>query len=486
MHLPPLIAVLERGAGAHDSINFEEANDFDFWDRHFRVFDDEAKPYLMPLTLLPSVKTYPHGNPATMRKNRWDRWGLGKSSVAEGKTLWSLDPNYAAVFRKKALTKGGHVNPVPVVDLAAVLLRNEEFPDDATARTLEDRFRDRFPQRPADYETIFVFRDESWDSLYTDASPSAEDYAAAMRSAVLEEADPQEIKVAPATAGSLDDDDPILVRVKELLALGSSGVIFRGAPGTGKTWYARRIAERLVEDPAKHIVRVQFHPSYGYEDFVEGFRPDSTQTAGFSVVDKHFLDACRMAEETTGYAVLLIDEINRGDPARVFGEVLTYIEKDYREQEFRLPYSPTPRKIPANLLIFGTMNPFDRSISQLDSAFMRRFDHIDIEPNGEVVARFLDDTGLFSPAQTDRVRTWFDAMQQILTPYGIGHSYFKDVRRIEDLALVWRYRMQPACNLLLEFNQSQQVQAARSFDGMLADLLGMESPVTGEIEADEA
>jgi 5-methylcytosine-specific restriction enzyme B len=483
----PLLALLEQGAGVRESIPFEEANDFEFWNRHFRVFDDEAKPYLMPLTLQPQVKGYPHSNPATIRKNRWEKWGVGKFTVAsDGRTFWSLDPKYAAVFKAKALTKAGHVFRVPVVDVAAILLRHEEFSDEATARALEDQFRDRFPQHAADYETIFSFTEENFEGLFTDAAPQEEEYAAVMRSVVQTEADPQELKLAQATKDALADEDQILVRVRELLRLGSSGLIFRGAPGTGKTWYARRVAERLVEDPDKHIVRVQFHPSYGYEDFVEGFRPDSTQAAGFSVVDKHFLDACSLADETKGYVVLLIDEINRGDPARIFGEVLTYIEKDYRGQEFRLPYSPKPRKIPPNLLIFGTMNPFDRSISQLDAAFMRRFDHIDIDPNSEVVVRFLEDAGPFTPAQVERVRGWFDAMQHILAPYGIGHSYFKDVRKLDDLALIWRYRMRPACNLLLEFDPAKQATADKSYEGMLADLMGMEAAAVLEVDVEGA
>jgi 5-methylcytosine-specific restriction enzyme B len=485
-HLMPLLALLENSAGVRESVQFEESNDFDFWNRHFKVIEDDSKPYLMPLILQSVVESYPHSNPATLRKNRWEKWGLGKSTVDDdGNTHWSLDPKYASVFKSKALTKGGRAFRVPVVDAACLLLRGETFEDDATARSLEDRFRERFPQRNEDYDAIFRFVDEQPESIFTDASPTEAEYASLMRSVVQEDAKPLELNIAPATDSALSDDDPVLVRVKELLRLGSSGMIFRGAPGTGKTWYARRVAEKLVADSTHHVIRVQFHPSYGYEDFVEGFRPDAGHAGGFSVVDKHFLNACRLAESTEGYVVLLIDEINRGDPSRIFGEVLTYIERDYRGQDFRLPYSSAVRKIPANLLIFGTMNPFDRSITQLDAAFMRRFDHIDIAPSGEVVSRFLEDTEGFNASQIECIRTWFDDMQRILAPYGIGHSYFKDIRKIDDIALIWRYRMQPACEALLEFDPPKRASAAKSFDGMLAKILGMDALAAGESEAEE-
>ena len=95
----------------------------------------------------------------------------------------------------------------------------------------------------------------------------------------------------------MDLDDPILVQVQQLLGLGTSGIILTGVPGTGKSYYANRIAKHLVKEPLSDIFRVQLHPSYGYEDFVEGYRPDENSQSGFKIVDKTFVLACRRARD---------------------------------------------------------------------------------------------------------------------------------------------------------------------------------------------
>ena len=193
----------------------------------------------------------------------------------------------------------------------------------------------------------------------------------------------------------VEDDDAIYVQVKELLDLGTSGIIFRGCPGTSKTWYAKQIAYKLAAK-TEHIYQCQFHPSYGYEDFVEGYKPDESAKAGFQVIDKIFLAACEEASKVGTYVVFIIDEINRGDPARVFGELLTYIEHGYRGDRFRKAYTGDEATVPKNLVVFGTMNQYDRGIAQLDLALTRRFDHIDLKPDTEKVEAFLGENGNFS------------------------------------------------------------------------------------------
>ena len=194
----------------------------------------------------------------------------------------------------------------------------------------------------------------------------------------------------------IDEEDPLYLQVRELLKLNSSGIILRGVPGTGKTWYARQIARRLVRDASDRVFEVQFHPSLGYEDFVEGYRPNEESRSGFSVVPKQFTLACDRARTLPNeYFVYIIDEINRGEPARILGDLLTFIEQDYREREFILPFSNRAFSIPRNLIVIELMNPYDRSVTQLDSALVRRFDHIDVEPSSERVGTFLEETGVF-------------------------------------------------------------------------------------------
>jgi MoxR-like ATPase len=325
----------------------------------------------------------------------------------------------------------------------------------------------------SEYKKLFLFVQESSDRLFTSQKPTAVDYKEAIEAALVEDdvalpAPPLLYAEGPDQTPSLDDDDAILRQVRDLLALGSSGVIFRGCPGTSKTWYAKQIARKLAT-LEEHIFQIQFHSSFGYEDFVEGYRPDDDSKSGFKVVDKIFLEACEVARQTKTPVVFIIDEINRGDPARVFGELLTYIEFGYRGDTFRRAYTGKPTSIPANLVILGTMNLADKSITQLDLALHRRFDHIDLQPSAEAVEMFLQRSSEFSPEQVDHVSKWFVTLQRLVQ---IGHTYFKDVVHPEQIRTIWHYRMLPYCEAVLELDPPKLENVRRSFDAMYKALVG--------------
>lgn len=162
-------------------------------------------------------------------------------------------------------------------------------------------------------------------------------------------------------------------------------LILQGPPGTGKTWLAKRLGYALMgARDLERLAAVQFQPSLSYEDFVRGWRPDGD--GGLRLVDGVFLDAVRAARDDPGRPhVLVIEEINRGNPAQILGEMLTLIEDSKRkpEEALRLAYPAHPDErvhVPDNLHIIGTMNLADRSLALVDLALRRRFAFLSLSP----------------------------------------------------------------------------------------------------------
>ncbi len=165
-------------------------------------------------------------------------------------------------------------------------------------------------------------------------------------------------------------------------------LILQGPPGTGKTWLARRLAYALVgrRDPSR-VRAVQFHPNLSYEDFVRGYRPSGE--GRLALVDGVFMQVVRAAhDDPESDFVLVVEEINRGNPAQIFGELLTLLEADKRspEEALELSYpdpengSHSPVHLPPNLYVIGTMNLADRSLALVDLALRRRFAFAELEP----------------------------------------------------------------------------------------------------------
>lgn len=157
-------------------------------------------------------------------------------------------------------------------------------------------------------------------------------------------------------------------------------IILQGAPGVGKTFAAKRLAYAMMGEKDKERVEfIQFHQNYSYEDFMMGYKP--TENGGFEMQYGVFYRFCKKAENNPEKDYFfIIDEINRGNMSKIFGELLLLIEKDYRGTSSKLAYQNLNFSVPENLYIIGMMNTADRSLAMIDYALRRRFSFFDMEP----------------------------------------------------------------------------------------------------------
>lgn len=215
------------------------------------------------------------------------------------------------------------------------------------------------------------------------------------------------------------------------LLLRKKNIILQGAPGVGKTFAAQRLAFSIIgEKNTSRVKVVQFHQSYSYEDFVMGYRPDAT---GFSLVKGPFYDFCKEAEkEEDKPYFFIIDEINRGNLSKIFGELLMLIENDKRGEKYaiRLLYSEEQFSVPPNVHIIGMMNTADRSLAMIDYALRRRFAFFDMEPAFSSEG-FRDHQSMILNRKFDRLISAVEGLNTAIADddslgkgFRIGHSYF--------------------------------------------------------------
>ena len=270
-------------------------------------------------------------------------------------------------------------------------------------------------------------------------------------------------KPPPCDLQKLADDlllsDPTVPFLKNIATLlfDKRQVIFQGPPGTGKTYVAQKLAHCLAGESKGRVTLVQFHPSYAYEDFVRGFRPMITESgqAAFELRDGPLLRAAKNAKnDEKSKHFLIIDEINRGNLAKVFGEL--YFLLEYRDKKIRMQYQQDGEddfSLPKNLYIIGTMNTADRSIALVDLALRRRFYFIEFHPDTDPVKCVLRKWLTKNAPDLEWVAAVVEEANRQLEEYkhaAIGPSYFmKEGLQKEDVPRIWKHSVLPYVEELL-------------------------------------
>ena len=227
------------------------------------------------------------------------------------------------------------------------------------------------------------------------------------------------------------------------LLLRKKNLILQGAPGVGKTYAARRLAYAIMgEKDDSHIEQVQFHQSYSYEDFMMGYKPNDK--GGFEMNTGVFYNFCKKAAADADSGkpyFFIIDEINRGNLSKIFGELLMLIENDYRGRPIKLPYRDEEFSVPSNIHIIGMMNTADRSLAMIDYALRRRFSFYEMKPGFDSKG-FTDYMLKFGNPKFFKVVEAVKGLNQRITDdaslgsgFCIGHSYFCELEGKKNLPL---------------------------------------------------
>ena len=414
------------------------------------------------------VRKWFRENPLESRDALRQLWAAGdQSRGTDGSMEETADRIRAFATRMPAIIRGragSRMRPISVLLMALGAKRHPPFKTTEFEKTYKD-LDYPLPPPKSDEAGLYVHALCFLDRFIEEARarglecPSNRlEAQSVLWGVVSRKEDPPDLRIL---ADKLLFDAGFLREVEKLLD-DKRQVIFQGPPGTGKTFVARKLAACLAGSPER-VRLVQFHPSFAYEDFVQGYRPTlEAGQPGFELRNGPLLEAAERArDEPDARHFLIIDEINRGNLAKVFGEL--YFLLEYRGEEMRLQYSDEPFSLPDNLYVVGTMNTADRSIALVDLALRRRFHFVEFHPDQPPVQgllkRWLEKN---APDMTwvadvvDRANAKLDDRQA-----AVGPSYFmKPDLDDETVRLIWKHNVLP----YLEERLAGEHDRLRDFD----------------------
>lgn len=455
---------------------------------------------IRPWLDVPGREGYPYYRPFASRgKQFWMNGNLAgsfaPSSLRSGRDLFYSPESSDNLLRLPSVeemkTSLKIQDPVPLWAVICYFLRNASFLAKAGnwhVADMLDLARDYFGISQSEYGGIFDFNDpgnmqESLEIAEKDGGDG--DGGLTLENESYRTLDATVLGIEVPEAGiqrkgssrmqgislEVNSNDPANQVLADIIsALGVySGVILSGAPGTSKSYFARRAAEIITGHDENRMSFIQFHPSYQFEDFVQGYRP-CANGSGFEKRDGIFLEICKRAAEDPNKKpyVLVVDELSRGDSQRIFGEALTYIEKSKRGMEFTLP-SGERTSVPENLYLIATMNPIDRGADDVDLAFGRRFGTIQMNPSSDILRTRLEDLGCPGDI-TGGIIHWMNTCNQACSKLelpGLGHAFFWEVSDLSTLKLSWRLQIEPHLDRLLRFEWDEKQKLVGEFEAFL-------------------
>lgn len=452
---------------------------------------------IKPWLDLPGREGYPYYRPFASRgKQFWMNSNLAgsfaPSSLRSSRDLFYSSDNALRLPSVGEITTSLKIkSPVPLWAITCYFLRNASFIAKDGDWHVSDVLRladDYFGIAQADFSDVFDFNLP--DDMQSSLEATGEDDGGENDALILEDESYRALEAVdlgvevPEIEGpqngadgsreislgakTIDTNDSVLADIITALEA-YSGVILSGAPGTSKSYYARRAAEIITGHDESRMSFVQFHPSYQFEDFVQGYRPCDSGS-GFEKRNGIFLGMCisAAADPNKDPYVIVIDELSRGDSQRIFGEALTYVEKSKRGMEFTLP-SGDRMTVPDNLYLIATMNPVDRGADDVDLAFGRRFGTIQMDPSTDILRTRLQEIGCPGNIMGGIIE-WMNSCNKTCSELelpGLGHAFFWEASDLLALKRLWRLQIKPHLYRLLRFEKDERDGLIREFETFL-------------------